>query len=173
MSKPTNLRWRLLRSGIFAALTAQIAVLGHLLGGGSLPDFAAIITVTAALTFAITGLATKRRGFGSILPAMTGAQVIFHLVFSISSHHQESLTTVNMLLFHAVAAVACAALLAHGEKMLFGLFAALRRVLPRLLPVLIVSTTPAWTALTQGRTHIPTTALITLTRPRRGPPVPC
>lgn len=173
MSGPTSVRWRLVRSGTLAALTAQIAVIGHLFGGGSLPDSAAIITVTAALTGAITGLAGKRRGFGSILLAMLGAQVAFHLVFSISTHHAESLASVPMIVFHLLAALASAALLAYGEKLIFGLFAALKRALPRLISPLIVVAAPAWTALLGVSTFRPTTTLITLTRPRRGPPVTC
>lgn len=167
------MRWRLVRSGTLAALTAQIAVIGHLFGGGSLPDSAAIITVTAALTGAITGLAGKRRGFGSILPAMLGAQVAFHLVFSISSHHAESLASLPMVVFHLLAAVACAALLAYGDRLIFGLFSALKRALPRLISPLIVLAAPTWTALVGVRTPRPITTLITLSRPRRGPPVTC
>ena len=153
MVTPTGTGWRFFRSGTFAVFATQLAALGHLLGGGQLPDLSILLTVTVFLGGSLTGLAKSRRKGRQIFAAMVASQVVFHAAFQLTVHSDESVSWVpggRMLLFHLVAAGVTATLLARGESMLFRLFAALHRVLlpARIRP--IVGAVPHWTAVITG-----------------------
>lgn len=160
MPAPTTTRWRLLRAGIFAVVAGQLAALGHVLGGGRLPDLAVLITVTVFLGGAISGLADRRRTGPQIFGMLVLAQFAFHTVFLLTTGHTAHadlpvgglsvLGAGPMLAFHLIAALATSWLLTGGESALFRLCAALRRVLLPARRVPPVSLAPAWTAMVTG-----------------------
>ena len=138
MPDPTTTRWRLLRGTVFAVLAGQLAALGHLLGGGALPDPAVLITVTVFLGGAVSSLARRRRTGPQILGMLVLSQVVFHAVFLLTAGHavhpgrpEDSISVgaAQMVAFHLIAALATSWLLTSGEGTLFRLFGALRRVL--------------------------------------------
>jgi len=52
----TSTRWRLLRAGVFALVATQLAALGHVVGGGQLPDPAMLLTIGIFLGGSLSGL---------------------------------------------------------------------------------------------------------------------
>ncbi|MEP6561707.1 MAG: hypothetical protein ABJD68_11640 [Nakamurella sp.] len=172
---PTSTSWRLFRAGAFAVIATQLAALGHLLGGGQLPDPAILLTVTVFLGGSLSGLATKRRSGWQIFAGMVASQLVFHAAFQLAGHShgaQSVLPTGGMLAFHLVAAALTAALMANGESMLFRLFAALHRVLAPAPIRTIVALAPDWTVVIigdAGDAFLRTA--VTSAVSRRGPPV--
>ncbi len=180
---PTSTGWRFVRASVFAAVATQLAALGHVLGGGAVPDVDVLLPVTVLLGGSLTGFAGRRRSFGQIFFALTASQLLFHLAFTLTTHDGDSdgaplplgvvAGTGAMVAFHLLAALAASWVMAHGESTLFRLFAALRRVLvPARRPV-TVRLSPSWTAVITGGAggRLLLTGLGSV-RSRRGPPLP-
>lgn len=79
------MRWRLLRGGLFAMVSSQLAALGHLVGGGMLPSPTIVLGVGGLIAVAAVGLASRQRGFLGILSLLAASQVLFHLLFSMTT----------------------------------------------------------------------------------------
>ncbi len=159
------------RSASFALVTAYVSALGHLLGGGPAPEIGTLLFAAALVGGSVSGLARVRRGPLQMLGLVIGAQLAYHLLFSLDAHALAPLDLPRMLAFHAVAAVLCALILARGDLALFRLFEALNRVIgrvlgvpaavpvgprPRLVPVDVPALAPRWCSIPL----------------RRGPPPP-
>ena len=174
MVTPTSGSWRLLRASCFAVVATQLAALGHLLGGGQLPDLSILLTVTVFLGGSLAGLAKRRRTTWQIFAGMVASQFVFHAAFQLTTHVHETQSWVPsgpMVTFHLAAALLTAMLLANGDSMLFRLFAALHRVLVPARIRIIVAVAPGWTAVISGDAggRLLQTAVSAV--PRRGPPV--
>ena len=153
MVTPTSTRWRFFRAGVFAVVATWLAALGHVLGGGRLPDLSVVLTVTIFLGGSLSGLASRMRSGRQIFCVLLVSQLLFHVAFQLTAHSHAAeswLPTRQLLLFHLVAATLTSVLLADGESTLFRLFAALHRALApaRIRPV--VGLAPQWTAVITG-----------------------
>jgi hypothetical protein len=174
---PTSTGWRILRASVFAVLATQLAVLGHVMGGGHLPDPAVLLTIAVFLGGSLSGLAARRRNGAQIFAVLAASQLVFHIAFAVTATHAghgagDPLDAPRMLAFHLFAALAATALMAGGESTLFRLFAALHRVLvrTRLAPPVVLA--PAWTAVITGGSGGVRLRSGELTRvSRRGPPL--
>lgn len=175
MPAPTSTGWRVFRASVFAVLATQLAALGHVLGGGGLPDPALLLTVAVFLGGALSGLATRRRSGPQIFAMMALSQFVFHAVFEATAHADHVggglVGWDRMVVFHLVAATATSCLLAGGENALFRLFGVLRRLVVVVRPVAVVGFAPAWTVvLTGGAGAARLRAGELLRISRRGPP---
>ncbi len=174
---PTSTGWRIFRASVFAVLATQLAALGHVMGGGLLPDPAVLLTIGVFLGGSLSGLASRRRTGAQIFAVLAASQLVFHLAFAVTATHaghgaDGPLDTPRMVAFHLFAALAASALMAGGESTLFRLFAALHRVLVRARLIRPVVLAPAWTAvITNGsgglRLRSGELSLVS----RRGPPI--
>lgn len=152
---PTSTGWRVFRASVFAALATQLAALGHVMGGGLLPDPAVLFTIAIFLGGSLSGLANRRRTGVQIFTALATSQIVFHTAFAVTATHAGHgaggpLDASRMLTFHVLAALATAAVMAGGESTLFRLFAALHRVLIRARLIQLVFLAPGWTAVISG-----------------------
>lgn len=190
MSGPTSLPWRVLRSVAFAAVATALAAVGHMLGGGNLPDVAVLVTGAGTIGLVGTGLAFRRRTLPTIAGSMAGCQLAFHLLFGAGMHAAAPATgmpgsigtmhpamgagpwsvSAAMLGFHVVAGLLSAVVLAGGESALFGLFAALRRIVRPVRIGFSVDLPPRWTASFAFVLPRRSTGSLLATSPRRGPP---
>jgi hypothetical protein len=180
---PTSTGWRFVRACVFAAIATQLAALGHVLGGGAVPDLDILLPVTILLGGSLTGFAGRRRSLPQIFGALAASQLLFHVAFALTTHHGGSVApaespgavagTGGMVAFHLLAALAASWVMAHGESTLFRLFAALRRVLVPSRRPLPVRLSPRWTAVITGGAggRLLLTGLGSLSS-RRGPPLP-
>ena len=173
MGELTSTRWRLLRAGVFALVASQLAALGHVVGGGQLPDPAMLLTIGFFLGGSISGLCTRRRTGPQIFAVLAASQLIFHLAFQVTVHHSSPVDGGRMLAFHLFAALGAAWLMSSGESMLFRLFAALHRVIvwpTRGRPAVEIA--PSWTAMITGGADVVRLRAGALSLPsRRGPPL--
>lgn len=176
---PTSTTGRRLRAGLFAVVAAQLAALGHLAGGGRVPDLSALLTTTAVIAPVAGTLARRRRRFPAILGVLVLAQVLFHLLFCLTGHGDHAMpmdsrsdpTSPRMLAFHLVAAALTALVLTCGEAAAFRLAALWRRLVRRTL--VLVLPTPSGSRRPPRPPHVVTPAArrLTVRHPRRGPPV--
>ena len=84
-----------------------------------MPDLALVVLLCGLLYPVMSGVARTRPGFGGWLAAMAGVQLVFHLALSPSARMRPTAADPHpwrMLLFHAGAAVVCAALLASCDR---------------------------------------------------------
>lgn len=171
MTLPTTPHWRALRSATFALVTAYLAALGHVVGGGGLPDLAPLLLAGVLIGGMVSGLAHDRRSTGQIFGLMAASQVAFHLLFEVTAHAgRDHLDLIRMAVFHLLAAVCATAVLASGEDTLFRLFAALTRVVLRNLPPAPVAVTPTWIVVDAADEQASATASCPAPVSRRGPP---
>jgi len=169
----TSTRWRLVRAFVFALVATQLAALGHVMGGGHLPDPAMLLTIGVFLGGSLSGAATRRRTLPEIFAVLVASQLLFHLAFQVTVHHASSVDTGRMLVFHLFAALAASWVMANGESTLFRLFAALHRVI--LMPTRgrpAIELAPTWPAVITGGGQVQRLRAGALSLPsRRGPPV--
>lgn len=152
-------------------MSAELAALGHVIGGGMFPHPSTVLAAGALIGFGVAGLARQRRGFWSILGMLTASQLLFHALFSLSAHH-EQLAMGRMLAFHLVAAALSAVVLTGGERALFHCAALWRRVVRRLPPTAPAVAVPLGWAV-QLPPHLPRRReYAARALARRGPPVP-
>lgn len=198
MLDPFASRWRHLRGGIFALMAAQLAALGHLVGGGGLPPASVVLIAGGLIALAAAGLARQRRGFGWIFGLLLLCQLLFHLLFSLSdpaghsmAGHRTAAPTgamatmaaptpgdsmlllggAQMMLFHLVAALLAALLLARGDRALFKLAELYRRVITAVgaPPMLRIKVPIRWSIHRSARVMLPAGPVLDR-HPRRGPP---
>jgi hypothetical protein len=169
--EPTSIRWRRIRGGLFAAVAAELAALGHLVGGGEFPHPSTVLAAGALIGLGAAGLARQRRGFGPILGLLVASQLLFPALFSLSGH-AEALDLPRMTVFHLVAAVASAAVLAGGERALFRCARLWRRVVGRLVgPAPRIATGAHWASRPAGGLNDLLDRAVRANG-RRGPPRP-
>ena len=170
MQAPTTLRWRVLRASVFAVLATLLAALAHGSGGGHPPDPAVLLSVALLVGGTVSGLADRRRNGLEITAMLAGSQLVFHLLFQVTSHGPGHPDLPRMVGFHLIAALASAWLMTAGERTLFQLFAALYRVLASGRCAQQVRLGPSWTAFIGHRPGPGSGAWLAASVSRRGPP---
>ncbi|HOF63954.1 MAG TPA: hypothetical protein PLL54_06590 [Dermatophilaceae bacterium] len=182
---------RLARAAYLAAVILGLAVAGHVLGGGSWPSWGALSGVLI-LAGGLSAVLTRARLRAPRLAAtLAGGQLAVHEVLSWTTGHGSMghdhaamaldpaegmpsgwLTTwlgadLRMLAGHAVATVLAAAVIAHGERVLWLAWEAVRpRVTLWRTPV-VLPRVRHWCAAVLLP---PRTAALALTADPRGPP---
>lgn len=117
-SRQAAARWR---GGLVGACSAAVAVGAHGLGGGVLPDGAALVLLV--LGCAVVGTAASGGRFGcrgvSAVAAFLGiGQLVGHLTLAAASGHAHGLTVApEMVVAHLGAAVVCAVLICAAEQL--------------------------------------------------------
>ena len=160
--------------------TGYLATLGHLLGGGDLPDAATVLVVAAMVGLAVSGLARRRGTLLGISAVVVASQLAFHAIFSITAHADHGAAALGggaarMALFHLLGAAVTVAALHRGEQAIHRTFAVLRRVLPTVVaPAPLVAVGPTWcprpVESQVGAANLPAAPMLRA-HGRRGPPV--
>jgi hypothetical protein len=178
VSKPGRGIARLVRSGAAAVGTTALAVLGHVLGGGTVHAGLALLVLLWVAAGAYV-LAACRLSFGRLLSLVGLGQVAFHGAFVLAHPASDPSAPAAaafdpaMLAGHLLAAVATAALLARGEAALWSL--------ARLLDRTVAAVRLARRALARAPQLLSAPAehagcarlsdcLLVASQPRRGPP---
>jgi hypothetical protein len=159
------------RGVALASLTALLSTLGHLAGGGTLPDLGLLLVLFPLLTLVVTSLAERIRSRVGVLTTLGAGQFALHELLVLFGHdHAGPVDGSRMLLMHAVATVLSGLLLQHVDRLLTALARALCRVLPRRpTPLPVVGPLRTWVL------PAPAPSVVSrLVEPlsRRGPPVP-
>ena len=159
-----------LRGSAVGALVAALAVAAHGIGGGGLPESAALtlLFVTCSGVGAVTAqLPARVHGPLALAGVLGVGQVAGHFALTLTSHVHSAVPAVPMLAAHAAATVICALLIANAERLYGPLVHVWRVVLrgaPRRISVVTTTHVPA-------RPANPVDALLRASISRRGPPV--
>lgn len=123
---------RVLRGAVLASLSTLLTALGHLVGGGTLPDLGLLVVLLPLLALAVTSTAERVRGPVGTLLLLGGGQFVLHELLEFLGHDHAGIASgPSMLAGHAVATVLSGLLLRDADQLLSALARALRRVLPR------------------------------------------
>jgi len=163
---------RLLRGTALASLTTVLTALGHLAGGGTLPDLALLVVLLPLLGLVVVPLAQRARGRVGVLAVLGGGQLALHELLTLLGHAHAEVGGPRMVAMHVVAIVLSGLLLQHVDTLLTALARALRRVLPA-RPAPLCADAPLPTRVvpaagTLGHVRRAAVGAVLL----RGPPVP-
>ncbi|MGH3569916.1 MAG: hypothetical protein ACRDRH_28680 [Pseudonocardia sp.] len=133
----------LLRGAALAALCTLLTAMGHVAGGGSIPDIAVLVVLFPLLTGMLAARAQRCASVTGTVMTLTAGQFGLHhlLVLLHPSHHGTGPATLGgtgMLAMHAATTLVTAVLVRRADRALGALAAALRRVVPRRLAVAAV-----------------------------------
>jgi hypothetical protein len=158
------------RGAALASLTALLSALGHLAGGGTLPDLGLLVVLVPLLALVITSVAERIRSRAGVLATLGAGQLALHELLVLFGHdHAGPVDGSRMLLMHAVATVLSGLLLQHVDRLLTALTRALLRVLPRRPgPRPVVGPPRTWV---QPAPAAPLASRLVEPLSRRGPPV--
>lgn len=182
VSGPTSPRWRAVRGGTFAAVAALLAMMGHAVGGGDIPDPSVVLLPAVALGFVMTSAGDRSprpvhrpRPVGLVFGVLAAGQLAFHLLFSVTAHTGagmggEPLDLTRMIVFHLVAAAGTALVVARGEAALFRLFEAVRKVATPPPVAARIDPWMPWTAVILDVYAAGPGGWLPDSAPRRGPP---
>lgn len=127
----------LLRGVTLAVLCALLTALGHLAGGGALPDLALTLVLLPLLVSALTTIARRCTSLvGATLTLAVGQVVLHQLLVMLHPTHAGtgSVTVVpatGMIVMHVLATMATAVVVCGADRAVLVLIAALRRAMPR------------------------------------------
>jgi len=167
-----------LRGVTLAALTTGLTALGHLVGGGALPDLAMTVVLFPLLACVLTTAARWCTSVAGATLTLAVGQVAMHeLLVALHPTHQNigsaAFATSGMVTMHIVVTLATAVLVRGADEAIEALNSALRRVVPRRLAVPRVA--PPLPMLAIPGPAVPARLARARTAPvvRRGPPVRC
>ncbi|HEY3753332.1 MAG TPA: hypothetical protein VGL80_29435 [Pseudonocardiaceae bacterium] len=162
-------------------MSATLAVAAHALAGGGLPATGLTVVLTLGLAAIGVAIADRRRSTGTILAVLGAAQLVTHVLLSLSPMHMAGDVVIadgapradsaGMLGAHVIAVLVSAVLLAKADAAVFLITAVLAMLLPSLLIAPPVPSAPAGArphAVPQDRSI---SVLLRRSHARRGPPV--
>jgi hypothetical protein len=141
------------RSLLLGATLSILTVAGHCLAEGALPSPASIVLVSAVMTALASTVSGRAPRFWPLLLVVLGAQVLGHLVLSLSSHHAHGATPA-MAALHAGAAALSVPVLLHADW-LAERWAAFWACLSRPRPALIALPVAGAVLIAPGPARIP------------------
>jgi hypothetical protein len=162
---------------VLAAVSAVLAALGHLAGGGALPDLAVLVVLLPLLAGGFTALADRSRSAVGAVGVLGLGQLALHQLLELLSAghagHTGTPAGTGMFAMHAGATLVTAAALRFADRAVAALGAALRRVLPRRRPALAADRPLATLAVPGPAVSLRLAGALAGARVRRGPPVGC
>ena len=164
----------MLRGLVTAGLATLLIAVGHVLGGGAVPDLLVLVVLFPLLTGAVVGLADRCRSTAATMATLGGGQYALHVLLGLLHPHEDAAGPhpATMVALHAAATVVVAVLLHHADRALAAVGAALRRVLPR-RPFAPPADAPLPPLLRTGGELLPRRLALAAVPTRRGPPVGC
>jgi hypothetical protein len=164
-----------LRGVVTAALSTLLIAVGHVLGGGSVPDLAVLVVLFPLLTGAVVGVADRCRSAPATIATLAGGQYALHVLLAVLHPHppvDAAPSGLTMFALHAVATLVVTGLLRHADGALAALGSALRRALPR-RPFVPPADGPLRPLRVTAVALVPRQPALATLPTRRGPPVGC
>jgi hypothetical protein len=172
---------RRLRGCALVGLTALLAAVGHVVGGGAAPDLTVLAVLLPLLGWPVVAVADRCRGPLATTAVLGAGQLLLHeLMVALHGHHHAAAALAPappggtaMVAAHAAATVLAALALRHADRGLTAVGAALRRVVPR-RPVPPPADRPLAVLVLPGpAVPVRIRRALAVTHVRRGPPVCC
>jgi hypothetical protein len=173
----------LLRAAVLATVTTVLAAVGHLAGGGALPDITVLVVLLPLLAGVFSTLAERSRSTAGTLAVLGAGQLALHYLIELLNpshvaHHLAGAADAGsggtgMLAMHAGATLLTAAALRYADRAIAVVRAALGRVLPRRPPVLSANCPLASLVTPGAAVSLRLARALAAAQVRRGPPVGC
>ena len=166
---------RLLRGVVTAGLSTLLIAVGHVLGGGAVPDLTILVVLFPLLTGAVAGVADRCRSTRATVATLAGGQYALHVLLAVLHPHpavDAAPSGVTMFALHAVATLVVTVLLRHADRALAAAQSALRRVLPR-RPFVPPADGPLRPLRVAPVALVARQLAVAAVPTRRGPPVGC
>lgn len=173
MSGTTDPGARRFRGCLLAGLTALLTAVGHLAGGGALPDLALLVVLGPALAWPVVAVADRCRGTVGALVVLGGGQLLLHELLSSTHAHHTAGDSPSMLLTHTLVTLLTAAALRFADRGVAAVVAALGRVAPRRAPAAVADRPLAVLVVPGDDVPAAVSRVLSATHARRGPPVRC
>ncbi|MCB7135607.1 hypothetical protein [Cellulosimicrobium marinum] len=164
MGSPGSGLLRAVRALVLAATAVGLSLVSHDLAGGAHPGVVPLVVLTALAAVVVRPLARREIRLPVLLAVLGVGQLALHHVFVAcatlsvaprpSSHqHDDALSTLAMLGAHAVATVAVALVLRHGDAVLWRLWTWLtgRQVPGHPRPLAVLAAVPVLVTLPVDR----------------------
>lgn len=168
----------LVRGVTLAGLCTLLTAIGHVAGGGSLPDLALVAVLFPLLAGVLTTAARRCTSFAGAVLTLAAGQVALHQLLDAlhPGHHDPGSAAVAgpaMVAMHVLATLATAVVVRGADRAVVAVADALRRIVPRRSPA------PAVTAPLSAPVVVGPAVDLRLARARtapvlrRGPPAAC
>jgi hypothetical protein len=173
---------RRLRGCALVGLTALLAAVGHVVGGGAAPDLTVLAVLLPLLGWPVVAVADRCRGPLATTAVLGAGQLLLHeLMVALHGHHHAAAAALSaappgdaaMVAAHAGATVVAALALRHADRGLGAVGAALRRVVPRRVVPPPADRPLAVLVLPGPAVPVRIRRALAVTHVRRGPPVCC
>lgn len=165
---------RLFRASALATSSALLTAIGHLAGGGTVPDLAMLVVLLPLLTAVLLSVAQRCRSLPGTIAILGAGQLALHeLLTLLHPADAHNAPAVAMVAAHTAVTLVIAVALRHADAAVSAVLAALARLVPRRLaplparrPLRVFVQAPAELAARIA-------ALMARTHAHRGPPVGC
>lgn len=162
-----------MRGGALALLSALLTGVGHVAGGGAVPDLTGLVVLAPLLAAVFVALADRCRGpVGTVATLAAGQFVLHHLMQVLHSPHEAS-DGPSMIGMHAVVTLVTAVALQHADAAIAALGKALCMVVRRRLAPPPADRPLPTLAIPGPELPARIARLCSLAHARRGPPVGC
>jgi hypothetical protein len=169
---------RPLRGAALAVLSTLLTSVGHVAGGGAVPDLAVLVVLFPLLAAVFVTVGEHCRSFARMCTTLAAGQLTLHLLMGLlhPAHHLAEPMVApgpGMLGTHAAVTLVLAGVLRYADGAAAGLVAALRRVLPRRLTPLPADRPLPTRAVPGPAVSARLARALAVAHARRGPPVGC
>ncbi len=168
----------MLRGATLAALSTLLTAVGHVAGGGALPDLALLTVLSPLLAGVFVAVAERCRGAVGTIGILGAGQLALHqlMVLMHPPHHAVDAAVssgTGMLGMHAAVTLVTALMLRIADRAIAGLAAALRRVVPRRLTPPPADRPLPTRPVPGPAVPVRLALVLAAAQVRRGPPVGC
>jgi hypothetical protein len=169
---------RPLRGAALAVLSTLLTSVGHVAGGGAVPDLAVLVVLFPLLAAVLVTVAERCRSLARVVTTLAAGQLALHLLMDLLHPAHDVMEPVvasgtGMLGMHAAVTLVLAVILRYADRAAVGLVDALRRVLPRRLTPLPADRPLPTRAVPGPAVSARLARALAIAHARRSPPVGC
>lgn len=150
--------WRVVRAAFVAVVCVACSVVAHVAAGGEVPGAGTVAGVCGGVGVLAYALSGRRWTFGRLLLVLGIGQIVLHPLFDLVNPPGAAAESAGMVVAHLAAAVGLAAVMAHGDLVLWRLAAvvhALLRPLAGFAGTVVVPVAPAGSSCAVGGLDLP------------------
>jgi hypothetical protein len=169
---------RPVRGAALAVLSTLLTAVGHVAGGGTVPDLALLVVLFPLLAAVFMTVAERRRSAVGTVTTLAAGQLVLHQLLTLLHPAAAPMEPViesgaGMFAMHAVVTAVLAVVLLYADAAWAGLVAALRRVVPRHLRPLPADRPLPACPVPGADVPARIARALAVRHVRRGPPVGC
>ncbi|WP_433290808.1 hypothetical protein ACQPZQ_00350 [Pseudonocardia sp. CA-142604] len=169
---------RPVRGAALAVLSTLLTAVGHVAGGGTVPDLALLVVLFPLLAAVFMSVAERGRSIIGTVTTLAAGQLVLHQLMVLLHPGQlpmgpATVSGMGMFGMHAAVTAVLTAVLVYADAASAGLVAAVRRVVPRHLRPLPADRPLPARPVPGPAVPARLARALSVTHVRRGPPVGC